>query len=674
MTRKLSNWILMAALVVGLGMNVTSCKDDNDDNNNDRTPEEIAQDPYEKESEAADALYRLVSQLSVCDSLPNNWKTATFEPKAGKVLDASQPRVRTIAVHNAAEAVARYNSLTGKELPATTVTDTYKVEGMGTLQLNVGGAGTIATIDVNVKQMPQLAQLRLVSAADMGENGHFKGEPYYRFGDVVMDEDGCYWICVRPAYSPDGKEDTHWMSFHLTRNNIKTYNKKGCWLQTYPVDLGVQKEKMQYLAQLLAVLADSKGYKNEADTWWDNDETGFGGLQKAAMPVDSMVKQAKLWQLYNVWEKIMPVGFKPNEVETFKDRFVDGDDMVFIYEKGSVSGTNLTIRTVKYKEVESFFTEELTYEKVVVDMKEIVFDVTNSYSTNGTRGNRNCPVPDAFVVRYKTGYQLSSNLFFNPSATDPIPGVTTVHRFNDHKNEQLNLDDDDDDDDDDVKSYTKDQAEPRMIMAKNGKFYKSEAACEADDTQPVALVVYVGNDADTTGGDYRGLAMSYTKKEKVQWDEDAFKNKVCIGNTSNDKSAWELQKDGISRTKKLYEDGHNHPAAKAAWEFKVEGFDPASHDFSNWFLPTAGQVMMAVKGLGGAVQYNKDWFCFFGNNLDEELEDAGIESFDLNFNCWTSTEYNQNSAIHVLCDDEHEVNLFEMMKDDKIDVRPFIAF
>ena len=57
------------------------------------------------------------------------------------MLDQSQPRVRTIAVNNAAEAVARYNSLTGKDLPATTTSDTYKVDGVGTLTLNVGGAG-----------------------------------------------------------------------------------------------------------------------------------------------------------------------------------------------------------------------------------------------------------------------------------------------------------------------------------------------------------------------------------------------------------------------------------------------------------------------------------------------------------------------------------------------------
>jgi len=663
--KKTWKYLLMAALVVGLGMNVTSCKDDDDVDNNGRTPEEIAQDPYEKESVAADALYRLVSQLSICDSLPNDWKTATFEPKAGKVLDQSQPRVRTIAVNNAAEAVERYNSLTGKDLPATTITDTYKVDGVGTLTLNVGGAGTIATIDVDVKQLPQLAQLRLVSVADMGENGHFKGEPYYRFGDVVRDKKGCYWICVRPAYSPDGKEDTHWMSFQLIDKNIKTYTKSGCQQQKYPVDLGVQIEKMHYLAQLMAILANPDGYEQEADEGNYFLGTGLGGLEEAAMPVDSLVRQAALWNQNKVWEKVMPVGFEPEEVETFKDRFKRGA-LCFIYEKGSVKDNFLTIKYTRYIGPNWFYRGDYQVLEKKINMKEYGFDITKNYSTKGTRDNQNIPMSDAFVVRYKSGYQLSSNLIFSPSATDSIPGVTTVHRFNACQNTKLV----------DKKSYTADQAEPKMILAKDGKFYKSEAGCKANGTEAVALVVYVGNDADASG-QYHGLAWSFAKKENMKWDENAKRDKVCIGKTSTKTEVWENQNNGVERTKKLAEDGHDHPAAKAAWNFKVAGFDPAAHGCSNWFLPTAGQVIMAIRALGGTAQYNNEWLCFlsrFGEkDLKTQLEDAGINTFDVEFHCWTSTEYDEGYAIRVMHDD-NEVDFSYKLKDDEHDVRPFIAF
>jgi hypothetical protein len=659
-------YLLMAALVLGLGMNVTSCKDDDDDNNNERTPEEIAQDPYEKESEAADALYRLVSQLSVCDSLPNNWKTATFEPKAGKVLDASQPRVRTIAVNNAAEAVARYNSLTGKDLPATTITDTYKVEGVGTLQLNVGGAGTIATIDVDVKQMPQLAQLRLVSVADMGENGHFKGEPYYRFGDVVMDKDGCYWICVRPAYSPNGKEDTHWMSFQVTEKNIKTYTKKGCEQQVYPVDLGVQKEKMQYLAQLLAILANPADFQNEADLQGYNfNDTGLGGLQPAAMPVESLILQAKLWQQYNVWEKIMPVGFDKTTrgADLFKHYF-KLSPLHFVYEKGSVSGKNLTIKYVEYTDADHFYKNEPEYKKEVINIQDDAFDITNSYTTKGVNSSSKKIVPDAFVVRYKSGYQLSSNLLFSPSATDSIPGVTTVHRFNDRKDKVI---------------YSKLEAQPGMIMAKDGNFYKSEAACEAFNTKPVALVVYVGFGADVSSL-YRGLAVSYkTVDDLAAWDDSNNREKVCIENTSNNARDWENERNGINRTKKLCEDGHNHPAAKAAWEFSVDGFNPTKYGYSRWFLPTVGQMLMACEGLG--IEYalsddSQSWVCNFPETMNTDLQAAGANTFEIDSFYWTSTEINPKSAVFFNIGPTYGAHggTDTQLKTEMAMVRPFIAF
>ena len=418
--------MLMAAVVLGLGMSATACSDD--ENTDGRSAEEIAQDPYNKDSEAADALYRIVSQLSVCDSLPDNWQSATFEPRVGKVTDQSQPHVRTIAVKRAADAVARYNSLTGKNLPATTMNDTYEVEGVGRLTLAVGGAGTVATIDVDVKQMPQLSQLRMVTAGDMGENGSFRGEPYYSFGDVVRDKDGCYWICVRPAYSPNGKEDTHWMSFQLNpKDNIKEYTKSKCQPQKYPVNLGVQTEKMQYLAQLLAILANPNGYKEEVGNqgnYFGGGNNGLGGLDEAAMPVDSLMKQAKLWEQEDIWEMIMPTGITDDDV--FKARF--RQDVTFIYEKGSTSSTNLKIPTVTYADAGHFYRGAPTYATPMMDMKTVAFDVT-SYYTEGLRRNPNYSVPAAFVVRYKTGYQISTNWFFDPDPTKAIEGVDEIHRM-----------------------------------------------------------------------------------------------------------------------------------------------------------------------------------------------------------------------------------------------------
>ena len=144
-----------------------------------------------------------------------------------------------------------------------------------------------------------------------------------------------------------------------------------------------------------------------------------------------------------------------------------------------------------------------------------------------------------------------------------------------------------------------------------------------------------------------------------------------------DMSVWEKQKDGVRRTKKLYDDGHNHPAAKAAWEFEVKNFNPASCGFSNWFLPTAGQVIMAVKGLGGKAEFDdedKDWECNLSMDLDKELKDVGIKSFDITFDCWTSTEYDKVDAIFVTYSGGGFVRITPYTKNDQGNVRPFIAF
>ena len=87
MNNKLFQWMLLTVLCFGLSTSFVACSDDDDDNNDGRTAEERAQDPYDKESDGGRLLYRLVSQLSVADSLPDNWREATFEPAIGQVLD-----------------------------------------------------------------------------------------------------------------------------------------------------------------------------------------------------------------------------------------------------------------------------------------------------------------------------------------------------------------------------------------------------------------------------------------------------------------------------------------------------------------------------------------------------------------------------------------------------------
>jgi hypothetical protein len=87
-----------------------------------------------------------------------------------------------------------------------------------------------------------------------------------------------------------------------------------------------------------------------------------------------------------------------------------------------------------------------------------------------------------------------------------------------------------------------------MILAKNGKFYKSEAGCTADGTTPVALVVYVGDDAEKNDNvAYSGLTMSYTYTNPLKWDDSDQREEVCIENTKRQWNIWENQNNAIER-------------------------------------------------------------------------------------------------------------------------------
>ena len=150
MMKKLFNYMLMATLVVSLGTTITACSDDDDDKKGGN--EELkADDPYEKNGEVAYALYRVVGTLCELDSLPDNWKTATYEPTKGKILDASQPLVRSVTVADLSEAVSMFRTLTGENLADNATTATWSKDGVGSLKFTAtNSSAETAVIDVNI--------------------------------------------------------------------------------------------------------------------------------------------------------------------------------------------------------------------------------------------------------------------------------------------------------------------------------------------------------------------------------------------------------------------------------------------------------------------------------------------------------------------------------------------
>ena len=162
-----------------------------------------------------------------------------------------------------------------------------------------------------------------------------------------------------------------------------------------------------------------------------------------------------------------------------------------------------------------------------------------------------------------------------------------------------------------------------QIIGSDGKNYDANATLP-DGVTAVAMIAYVGNDAETSPSNTtfkNGLALaledvSVTKTWCSQTDATCLGTQYTSGTKFNDLA-------GIANTDALVNHtGHTHAAASAA-----RGYNGGTHPTgtSAWFLPSAGQWnKMATAATGYAnLQTNAG------------LEDAGY---------WSSTELNANYA------------------------------
>lgn len=231
-------------------MFITSCSDDNDE----PTPEPREQE----EAENSATFWNVVGQLIDPDDYTADYDGKTFEPTIGEP-DATNPLVRLVAVNDMATAAYRFAQLVDAKVDENTASYEYKNDAVGTLNYTKTNDGrSLATVDVNIRQMPKLQQIIYRNGDQLGENGSFEGAAYYRFGDVVskMNKEGKEerWICVRPAFGPEKKEDSHWVCIdNLYSSNLQDKSKNGMTWKV-PTKLGVNKEHMRNLAELIFAL------------------------------------------------------------------------------------------------------------------------------------------------------------------------------------------------------------------------------------------------------------------------------------------------------------------------------------------------------------------------------------------------------------------------------------
>ena len=213
----------MAVLVVGVGFGVTACSDDDDDNNGTEQRSDV--DPLDNDE--ARTAFRWLCALTDAQTIDANWQSKTYEPTIG-VASENNEYTRIVVVETLDEAKVSFASIADKETSELggKVTVSGGAAGTMTWEPSKAGAENLAVVTVNSRIMPHLQKLVYCTEDQKGQNGSLfgnsmKGTPYYRFGDVIQDPDGYYWVCVRPCFAAnpadetgytDTKGDSHWIN------------------------------------------------------------------------------------------------------------------------------------------------------------------------------------------------------------------------------------------------------------------------------------------------------------------------------------------------------------------------------------------------------------------------------------------------------------------------------
>ena len=439
---------LWGALLCGLSLSVTSCKDDD----NGTSEEQGGNEEAPQQDEASVRFWSVVGKLVSADDYTADYQDKTFEPTIGS--EDTNPQHRVVYTNDAGTAALRFAYLVGETDVVTeqTTTYTWNDPDVGTLTYNKVTDGTAwATVDVSIKQVPHLTRIIYRQPAQDDANGSVGdgGSAYYRFGDVIRitNKDGQseYWVCVRPAFDPEGKGDSHWVSVSpLPTANQEKYTSSHGKDYVLPTGLDTDEEHMQNLAEMLyAIYAP--------DQWAKNVEEYSGAGMKifhdfqakniAYHNVKFWKNVAAGWQKYGIAQRVF--GLSDDNLKSL----VTGSDGLYTLYKGYswyfTLSNYCTLFQAHYVHGEGNkyanmhtkapFTK---VQKQVVDKKkadgsnDILIDITECtdkkpyYVNEAFFGDAN----PRFIVRTATGKELSSTGKYDDNQ-QKIPGCTNIYRY-----------------------------------------------------------------------------------------------------------------------------------------------------------------------------------------------------------------------------------------------------
>ena len=419
------NWLLMVVMLFSVSTVVTSCKDDKDDGN-EPTPEE-------KETDARDldamSFWTVAGQLSSgCDETAD-WRAARLTANIGEASEQSDA-TRLILVNDADAALARFAALIGTEVPDYTVSYDWTLDGAGSLTYRKQNDGTAwATVDVDLKR------LVYCSPEQQGLNARFEGTAYYRFGDVIRkkNDDGNwdYWICVRPMFSKEKKQDMHWVTLSdLPTKNVLRYDASTKDIYYLPTKISGSYSKIhwQNAAETLFAILHPQQWRDNLDNTANKKLGVFNDFSRTKINYHNQYFWQRVqngWQKHDLFETLLHF-----------DRSVLTSDMKsirFIYYGYSWRWTlswDLTLWAQEYGGMDNNFHTFKALEKTE-NVKNKPFNV-HLYGKNGEHSDGYVPFPRfTYPCRYSTGKALAG---FSPSEYTTMAstanGIEDVYVYN----------------------------------------------------------------------------------------------------------------------------------------------------------------------------------------------------------------------------------------------------
>ena len=438
---KVMNWMLMAIVVFGLGMCVISCSDDDD--NSGKSEEQKEQEAQEKASKFWDVVGQLVSDKHVSD-----YKNKTFEPTIG-IVGPNDPQTRIVNTNDLKTAAMRFADLVGvSDIDENTQSYQWSDDEVGTLTYTrVGTSQTLATVDVDIKQIPHLTKIVYGVA---GDDNMATQSAYYRFGDVIsrLNEDNKreYWICVRPAFCHEGKETSHWVCVNTVPSSNYKYYKTSQEIEHWlPTDIGTNKEQMQNFAEMLYAICEPLQWYNNADWYHEDGWFSFDGV-----PIFHDFTHENLRYHNEYFWRNVQEGWKQNDIAKKALNLVNFDQLYQLITFGNgvhllyngyswwfTSSWNCQLWEAVYTNNRDFEENRETMnmhqvifnEKVKMNMKDKTsFDcreMGKNTSSSWYFGDEKV----RWVIRHATGDELAKLGGGNYNWKEKIPGFTEEYRY-----------------------------------------------------------------------------------------------------------------------------------------------------------------------------------------------------------------------------------------------------